>query len=214
MKEEDDLKFTQMTLASLYLRKNEVAKAVDEFNQVKHEIPTIEYLCEKARVLKFENKLTEAAETMNEARKLDLSDRYLANRAAKYYFRAGNVSEAASIYLLFAKAGNEKGLTPSQIEKKVNDRAEGLEISWYFTEYAEALLRLEKYDDAEKYAKSVLKIYNNYVNDLFDFHGYALGKASIVSYIKVIRALPNIAGTSFKERAEKVLAQIKEKKQN
>ena len=63
----------------------------------------VDFLMKKARCLKHLDRIETAAATMNEARLLDLSDRYINSKCAKYYLRAGDIESAQKIITLFLK---------------------------------------------------------------------------------------------------------------
>lgn len=57
----------------------------------------------RARVLKRAGDPLGAAQSMEEARLLDLQDRFLNGKAAKYWLRAGEVKKAEELLVLFTK---------------------------------------------------------------------------------------------------------------
>jgi hypothetical protein len=57
----------------------------------------------KAMVLKRAGDPLGAAQQMEEARLLDLQDRFLNGKAAKYWLRAGDVKKAEELLALFTK---------------------------------------------------------------------------------------------------------------
>lgn len=67
----------------------------------------------QARVLKRCGDPIGAARSLDEARVLDLQDRFLNTKCAKYRMRAGHVDEAADILGLFTKASGSHGGRPA-----------------------------------------------------------------------------------------------------
>jgi peptide alpha-N-acetyltransferase len=57
----------------------------------------------RAKVLKRAGDPQGAAHSMEEARLLDLQDRFLNGKAAKYWLRAGHVTRAEDLLALFTK---------------------------------------------------------------------------------------------------------------
>jgi peptide alpha-N-acetyltransferase len=55
----------------------------------------------KARVLKHQNKLEDAADVMDQARTLDLQDRFVNCKAVKYFLRANKPIKAKEVARLF-----------------------------------------------------------------------------------------------------------------
>ena len=161
----------------------------------------------KARLIKKEGDLIKAAETMDEARKLDTADRYIANRTAKYYLRSGNVEKGLTTIKLFDRPP-EKNDSPTKFEERLDD----LEVVWFMTEYANGFFVAGKLDDAERYAKRVIKAYTTFVDDLFDFHGYVIDRFNYDTYLACIRQSKEYGNSQWKQRATKLLEDIEAKR--
>jgi peptide alpha-N-acetyltransferase len=65
----------------------------------------------KAHLLKKRGMVKEASVVMEDARKLDLQDRYINNKSTKYLLRADMVNEAMQTIAMFTKDGGD----PQQI---------------------------------------------------------------------------------------------------
>ncbi|ELP94093.1 hypothetical protein EIN_184500 [Entamoeba invadens IP1] len=206
----EDQKFVFITKVDTLLKENKVDDAGKVFENVKDEPNTIEGQMITARVLKHQGKLEEAANAMDRARNLDLADRYLANRTSKYFFRSGNVKRAVEVFKLFDRSPEKTG----DAGDKFNERMDDLEVVWFLTENACGQLKCGNLDEAEKLANRVLKAYKSYVDDLFDFHAYIFQKPCICTYIDTLKACKQYVNSPFKARAEKVLAEVAEKRKN
>lgn len=173
-------------------------------------LDSIEFLMFRARILKHQKKLTEAANQMNEARLKDLQDRFINTKTVKYKLRADEIDEALEITGLFTK--NEDGDTPIKDLHVV-------QACWIIAEYAEALDRVFRskllhFKEVEKIEQSelgedenvhllkkqietyfglalqrylsIFKIYAEYYDDQFDFHFYAFRKGNLRAYNEMI----------------------------
>ncbi|GMM44680.1 peptide alpha-N-acetyltransferase complex A subunit [Pichia kluyveri] len=191
---------------------NQFDLAIDYINQSIEITPTlIELYMFKARILKHQNHLIEASKIMNDARLLDLQDRFVNSKTVKYYLRADLINEAIDVASLFTKNDDEpKGVKDLHI----------VQCRWFITEYSKSLTRLFKkslnefevvlnndHDDdsnedsnitliqkkVETYLGlalqryfSIFQIYAEYYEDQFDFHFYAFRKGTLRSYLQMI----------------------------
>lgn len=69
----------------------------------------------RARILKRAGDSIGAVQAMEEARALDLQDRFLNTKAAKYLFRDGQIEEASTVLGLFTKVCPPSGRHASQV---------------------------------------------------------------------------------------------------
>lgn len=94
-------------LSQHYLHLRQHARALSLLNLAIAHTPTLPelYTC-KARVLKRTGDIYGAARSLNDARLLDLQDRFLNTKCAKYRLRAGLSDEAQEIFGLFTKVGD------------------------------------------------------------------------------------------------------------
>jgi peptide alpha-N-acetyltransferase len=108
-------------------------KKIDEGIKI---TPTlIELYMYKARILKHQDKLLDAANEMNTARLMDLQDRFVNSKTVKYYLRADLIENAIDIASLFTKNEDEPfGIKDLHL----------VQCNWFISEYAEALVRLFK----------------------------------------------------------------------
>lgn len=130
----------------------------------------------QARVLKRCGDPIGAARSLDEARVLDLQDRFLNTKCAKYRMRAGHVDEAADILGLFTK---KDAVSPGA-------DLEDMQSLLYLTEEAAAHLRKGNLGMALKKYTAIQKVFDEWDDDQFDFHGYSLRKFTINVYLDLI----------------------------
>jgi len=127
----------------------------------------------KASVLKKTNKVAQATELTEEARKLDLNDRYLNNKHAKYLLKNNQVTEAEEIMGLFSR---ERGVL----------NMHEMQSMWYELAVAEAYERLGNYSKAVEEFEYVEKHFRDMYDDQCDFHFYCMRKMNLNSYIEFL----------------------------
>jgi tetratricopeptide (TPR) repeat protein len=91
-------------LSQHYLHLRQYPRVLSLLDLAISQTPTLPelYTC-RARVLKRSGDIFGAARSLNEARLLDLQDRFLNTKCAKYRLRAGLSDEAQEIFGLFTK---------------------------------------------------------------------------------------------------------------
>ncbi|CCM05111.1 uncharacterized protein FIBRA_07318 [Fibroporia radiculosa] len=130
----------------------------------------------KGRVLKRCGDPYGAARCMDEARVLDLQDRFLNTKCAKYRLRAGYIDQAVEILGLFTK---KDASSPSA-------DLEDMQSLLYLTEDADGQLRRGNLGLALKRYTAVQKVFDELEDDQFDFHGYSLRKFTLNVYLDLI----------------------------
>lgn len=99
--------WTLYFLAQHYSCLSRHAKALELLDAAIAHTPTLpELFMLKARVLKRCGDPYGAARCMDEARLLDLQDRFLNTKCGKYRLRAGMIDEASDIFGMFTKVGS------------------------------------------------------------------------------------------------------------
>lgn len=153
---------------------------------------SVDYHRQKARILKHYGAINEAAEMMNTARELDLKDRYINTKCAKYQLRF-NQSEAA-IQTMSKFTRNES------VGGALGDLHD-MQCMWYLTEDGEAYMRQGKFGLALKRFKAVYDIFDVWQEDQFDFHHFSLRKGQIRAYIEMMRWEDHLRDHPFYTRA-------------
>jgi hypothetical protein len=70
-----------------------------------HSPTLVELLMVKSKIYKHAGALQKASQVMNEAREMDLQDRFVNSKCVKYMLRAGKIKEAEEIICLFTRVG-------------------------------------------------------------------------------------------------------------
>lgn len=193
-----------------YYKLNDYQSSIEKIEEGIKITPTlIELYMFKARIYKKQGKLLDACDEMNTARLMDLQDRFVNTKTAKYYLRANKIDEALEIASLFTK--NEEAKTGLKDLHSV-------QCCSFISEYAEALTRLFKENlsklnelsnkEAEEGSNenihlikkqteaylglslqryfSIFSIYAEYYEDQVDFHYYCFRKGVLRSYLEMI----------------------------
>lgn len=163
-------------LWALYLKTHllemcgELAAALAVIDEAIAHTPTaIDMYGKRARILKKLGDYTAAAVTMDECRLLDLQDRYLNNKTTKYFLRADEIPLAMNTIALFTKHEGDPQQTLYE-----------LQCNWYEIELAEAYARTKQWGAALRKFYAVRKHFNDYNDDMFDFHGYCMRKVQCI----------------------------------
>ncbi|KAI0047730.1 N-terminal acetyltransferase A, auxiliary subunit [Auriscalpium vulgare] len=130
----------------------------------------------RGRVLKRLGDPLGAANAVEQARLLDGQDRFLNTKAAKYRLRAGLTDEASDVFGLFTRKD-----APSP-----GADLEDMQSLMYLVEEANAHRRKGKLHQALKKYHAILKVFQDFEDDQFDFHGYSLRKFTINIYLNLI----------------------------
>ncbi|KAI0264685.1 NMDA receptor-regulated protein 1-domain-containing protein [Gloeopeniophorella convolvens] len=130
----------------------------------------------RGRILKRLGDPYGASAAVNDARLLDGQDRFLNTKSAKYKLRAGLVEEAGEIFGLFTK---KDAISPGA-------DLEEMQSLLYLTEEGDAHRRKGKLHYALKKYHAVRKVFEEFEDDQFDFHGYSLRKFTINIYLNLL----------------------------
>ena len=153
---------------------------------------SVDYHRQKARILKHYGDTQKAAEMMNTARELDLKDRYINTKCAKYQLRNNQNDTAIETMSKFTRNETVGGALGD-----LHD----MQCMWYITEDGEAYLRQGKLSLALKRFKSVYDIFDVWQEDQFDFHHFSLRKGQIRAYIEMMRWEDRLREHPFYTRA-------------
>ncbi|KAE9391110.1 N-terminal acetyltransferase A, auxiliary subunit [Gymnopus androsaceus JB14] len=117
-----------------------------------------------------------ASRAMEDARLLDGQDRFLNTKSAKYRMRAGLVDEASALLGMFTKKD-----APSP-----GADLEDMQSLFYLLEEGDAHQRAGRLNLALKRYTAVQKVFDDFEDDQYDFHGYSLRKFTINVYINML----------------------------
>ncbi|RSL99507.1 hypothetical protein CEP52_009694 [Fusarium oligoseptatum] len=133
-----------------------------------------------------------AAETMDRARKLDLKDRYINTKAAKYQLRNNQNEKALKTVGLFTRAETVGGPLADLLD---------MQSIWFLTEDGEAYARQGNIGLALKRFQQISNIFDVWHEDQFDFHSFSLRKGQIRAYVDMIRWEDHVRDHPFFSRA-------------
>lgn len=153
---------------------------------------SVDFHMTKARIQKHGGDLGLASETMNYARTLDLRDRYINSKAAKYQLRNNENEVALKTVGLFTRADTVGGPLADLLD---------MQCVWYLTEDGEAYARQGNTGMALKRFHTVGNIFDVWQEDQFDFHSFSLRKGQIRAYIEMIRWEDHVRDHPFYSRA-------------
>ena len=175
------------------------ARVLDELGQlpaalsvldaaITHTPTVLDLYLTRARVLKHSGDLAAAAETADAARSMDLADRYLNTKATKYLLRAGRIADAERTVSLFVKTDASRPHANPLNTLKLN------QVLWWELESAEAFERAGDLSQSLKRFLRVLKFFDDFVDDAFDFHGYCLRRMTLCAYQDLMAANKQMRG--------------------
>ena len=145
------LLWTLYFLAQHFDFKRETAQALEYINRAIEHTPTlVELHMTKGRILKHAGDLVAATAALNEARELDLQDRFINSKCSKYMLRADKMAEAEKTVVLFARA---------DIADPLNDLVD-MQAMWFSLECGESHLRQGQLGRALKRFHQVEKVLN------------------------------------------------------
>jgi len=172
---------------------NEPANALVIVDEALAMAPTcIDHIMLRARVYKHQANYIEAYKWMEEARKLDNADRFLNTRCVRYAHRAGNFQNAEWALRIFLRRA--EGV----------ECLEDLQVVWYTSAHANGFAYHNMYLDALRECERMFHVYQNVWNDQFDFHHYALRKATCVTYLKMLEWQDNLRRETVFVKAAKI----------
>ena len=160
---------------------------------------SVEYHMTKARIWKHYGNTRKAAELMEQGRALDVRDRYINTKAAKYQLR-NNENEAA-IQTMSKFTRNEALGGP------LGDLHD-MQCVWYITEDGESYVRQGNLGLALKRFTSISSVFEIWQEDQFDFHSFSLRKGQIRAYVDMMRWEDHLRGHPFFTRSAIAAARI------
>ncbi|CAG8552241.1 5817_t:CDS:10, partial [Racocetra fulgida] len=142
--------WTLYLLSQHYDNKRDTTKALMLIDEAIEHTPTlVELYMTKGRILKHGGDLNEAMKVMNEARELDLQDRFINSKCSKYMLRNDQAEEAEQKIGLFTRGDAPDPLT---------DLAD-MQCMWFVLEEGESYIRQKKWGKALKRFHQIEKIY-------------------------------------------------------
>lgn len=151
-------------------------KYIDE--AIESDPKSVDFHMTKARIWKHFGNVGKASEVMEKARTLDVRDRYINSKAAKYFLR-NNDNEAA--------IGNMAKFTRNEAVGGPLGDLQDMQCQWYIYEDGMSYLRQGKFGLALKRFTHIYNVFEIWTEDQFDFHSFSLRKGMIRAYVDMIR---------------------------
>ena len=176
-----------------YHLSRDLVKAMSYIDKAIEKDPkSVDFHMTKARILKHGGDVPKATEMMDTARKLDLKDRYINSKAAKYQLRNNENERALKTVGLFTRADTVGGPLADLLD---------MQCIWFLTEDGEAYARQGNTGMALKRLHAVSNIFDVWQEDQFDFHSFSLRKGQIRAYIDMVQWEDHIRDHPFYTRA-------------
>ncbi|KAK3020555.1 hypothetical protein RJ639_047467 [Escallonia herrerae] len=167
------LMWTLFYLAQHYDRRGQYEIALAKIDEaIKHTPTVIDLYSVKSRILKHAGDSPAAAALADEARCMDLADRYVNSQCVKRMLQADQIALAEKTAALFTKDG---------------DQHNNLHDMQYELASGESHFRQGDLGRALKKFLAVEKHYADITEDQFDFHSYCLRKMTLRAYIDMLK---------------------------
>ncbi|KAG5364658.1 N-terminal acetyltransferase A complex subunit nat1 [Yarrowia sp. E02] len=177
-----DFLWSACFLAQHFSKLGDQHKALQYIDQAIEHTPTlVELHLTRAKILKRMGAVNQAAASANAARELDLQDRYLNTKAAKYTLRGNNaddVEQAIKLISMFTR--NDTSGTGVQ---DLHD----MQGYWFLSELARRQRRNGDGPLALKRHKAALNVFGEFEHEQLDFHIYALRKGTMCAYVDMLQ---------------------------
>ncbi|CEL91625.1 unnamed protein product [Vitrella brassicaformis CCMP3155] len=177
-------------------RTSEALEWIDK--AIQHTPTLVDLYSIKARICKHAGAFERASELAEEARQLDLADRFLNTKSVKYLLRINKTQQALSTALLFSKE-QDSDATPNLFD---------MQCMWFEYEIGRAYRRVHDYARALKNFHRIVNHLNDFREDQFDFHGYCQRKMSNRTYLSFLRMEDRLYSHKFFRRAAKQLIDL------
>ncbi|TKY64516.1 N-alpha-acetyltransferase 16, NatA auxiliary subunit [Spatholobus suberectus] len=170
------LMWTLFLLAQHYDRRGQYEIALSKIDEAIEHTPTvIDLYSVKSRILKHAGDLVAAAAFAEEARCMDLADRYVNSECVKRMLQADQVAVAEKTAVLFTKDGDQ------------HNNLHDMQCMWYELASGESYFRQGDLGRALKKFLAVEKHYADISEDQFDFHSYCLRKMTLRTYVEMLK---------------------------
>nr|CCC93718.1 unnamed protein product [Trypanosoma congolense IL3000] len=177
-------------LASHYCRTGQYGLGLQYIERAIDHTPTLDLLyLMKAKIQARNNQLDEAAASADMARKLDLQDKYLNGKAAKYFFRANRIAEGEERMLMFYKAS----VAPQDAYLTALES----QCAWYEREVGDAYYRMGDYVSALANYLMYEEHHKRIHNELAEFHNYVFRRSTMRPWFDVLACDDNLTGNKF-----------------
>ncbi|XP_071691974.1 N-terminal acetyltransferase A complex auxiliary subunit NAA15-like [Rutidosis leptorrhynchoides] len=170
------LVWTLFYLAQHFDRRGQHDIALAKIEEAMQHTPTvIDLYSVKSKILKHAGDFAAAAALADEARCMDLADRYVNSQCVKRMLQADQVPLAEKTAVLFTKDGEQ------------HNNLHDMQCMWYELASGESYFRQGDLGRSLKKFLAVEKHYADITEDQFDFHSYCLRKMTLRSYVEMLR---------------------------
>ncbi|KAK4428066.1 N-terminal acetyltransferase A complex auxiliary subunit NAA15 [Sesamum alatum] len=184
------LMWTLFYLAQHYDRRGQYDVALRKIDEAIEHTPTvIDLYSVKSRILKHAGDPVAAAALADEARCMDLADRYVNSECVKRMLQADQVALAEKTAVLFTKDGEQ------------HNNLHDMQCMWYELASGESYLRQGDLGRALKKFLAVEKHYADITEDQFDFHSYCLRKMTLRTYVEMLKFQDRLHSYSYFRKA-------------
>ncbi|KAF9941414.1 N-alpha-acetyltransferase 15, NatA auxiliary subunit [Modicella reniformis] len=186
------LLWTLYFLAQHFDFKGNTNQALEYINRAIEHTPTlVEFYMTRGRILKHAGDLVGAVESLDDAKEMDLQDRFINSKCTKYMLRADQMAKAEETVVRFTRA---------DIANPLNDLVE-MQSQWFSLEAGESHLRQGQIGKALKRFHQVEKHFQDYTEDQFDFHTYCLRKMTLRAYVSMVKLEDQLRSHPYYVRA-------------
>lgn len=184
------LLWTLFLLAQHYDIRGQHDLALSKIDEAIAHTPTvIDLYLVKGKILKHAGDLTAAAALVDEARSMDLADRFINSECVKRMLQADQVDLAEKTAVLFTKDGDQ------------HNNLYDMQCMWYELASGDSYFRQGSFGRALKKYLAVEKHYADMIEDQFDFHSYCLRKMTLRAYVQMLKFQDRLHSFPFFHRA-------------
>eukprot|EP00581_Thalassiosira_minuscula_P017759 CAMPEP_0183722740 /NCGR_PEP_ID=MMETSP0737-20130205/14604_1 /TAXON_ID=385413 /ORGANISM="Thalassiosira miniscula, Strain CCMP1093" /LENGTH=974 /DNA_ID=CAMNT_0025952969 /DNA_START=188 /DNA_END=3112 /DNA_ORIENTATION=+ len=164
---------------------------------IKHTPTAVDFYELKARLLEAGGDIQSAADVVDAGRDLDHQDRYINNQATKTLLRAGRGDEARKRISLFTRH-----------EGNPDQNLYDMQCTWYELELADCLRKKGEFGRSLRKYMAVIKHYEDFHEDQFDFHMYCIRKVTLRTYCKLLKFEDELWGLPHYGRAAEEVIKV------
>lgn len=169
-------------------RVDDAIKVIDE--AISHTPTVIDLYLIKADLHESKGEHGQAADVADEARQMDLADRYLNCVAVQKMLAAGRTQEAEDTVVLFARSQDGGG-----------SNLVDMQCMWYELASGDCNTRAGSWGPALKRYHQIRKHFEDFQEDQFDFHTYCVRKMTLRAYVNMLRMANTLSGHEYYRRA-------------
>lgn len=196
--------WTAFFIAQYYDYFSKTEKALEYINTAIDHSPTaVELYMAKARIYKHAGDHISAMEQMEEARSIDLQDRFVNSKCTKYMLRNDEIELAEKTISLFAKPNADEANASSANQDLID-----MQCIWYAYGVGKAHGRKKEFGLALQRYNQIYKHFEEFIEDQLDFHSYAVRKQTLRSYVDLVHHFQVINRHPFFHNAAKAAIEI------